>query len=78
MNQGFGSRRAASSAPASPAHATAARPLLPRSLHMHALALPFVAGAPKWKYGNWMPWWRPAEDQLQQLEPPDGEGKRLD
>ncbi|KAL4441040.1 hypothetical protein ABPG77_010471 [Micractinium sp. CCAP 211/92] len=41
-------------------------------LHMHGLALPYLEGAPKWKYLDWTPWWLPVESALKSLAPVDG------
>lgn len=41
-------------------------------LHMHGLALPYLEGAPKWKYQDWTPWWLPVEAVLKSLAPAGG------
>lgn len=38
-------------------------------LHMHGLALPYLPGAPKWKYADLSPWWIPVEGALKKLDP---------
>ena len=43
-------------------------------LHLHAIALPWLPGAPRWKYWPHAPWWLPADKALQRLEPPGGGG----
>ncbi|KAL4457394.1 hypothetical protein ABPG75_012259 [Micractinium tetrahymenae] len=38
-------------------------------LHMHGKALPYLDGAPTWKYHTWTPWWLPVEVVLKSLAP---------
>lgn len=38
-------------------------------LHLHAMALPMLPAAPKWKYAERMPWWLPVEQALEMLQP---------